>query len=1275
MIFSRLLTITALACGLTTPALAERVSVLVFDASGSMWNRVEGDLTRIEVARDVIGDYFATRDGAVPLSVIAYGHNRRGDCGDIEVIAPMGQTAPGELERRLRALMPRGMTPLTDSLAMARDQIPPTAEAADIILVTDGLETCEGDPCALAARLAAEGIDIRAHVVGFGLTRVEVEALSCITEQTGGMLFETNSGAELAEALQQVSAAVPEPVAEPEPEPQPEAEAAFDIGDRAEAGFIYTIHWRGEASWADYLGFVPQGEDGAPSSPGFGPINVMRDGGPSNPVTRTAPSEPGFYDLIIRRGGQGVIARQAVEVVPPAMGFDPIGSVEPGSRFNVRFRGPEQGGERLTVARPDQPVSDFRSYSWDFALSKNGVIRVQAPDEPGEYELRYLNASATEVMFSRRFGVGIPFEDADATTSADLAAQATEATRGDATQDSIAEVPATFRLPADVPDGPVSWRATPQDSDMSSEIWSPGSAGAVVTGSFEPGNWLILAQMPGHVDFSAWVEIFPGQPNDFTLEREPTSLDGALEGAWTVWGIPPREVNDPPMVMMEVDLRLTDERQDYIGTFATSTAMGGQVITGDLTSVTMQFESLYITFALPQIAPEPFRLALGPQGMGYVGPMSSGQHSLPVALWRTGVAEDLALWQDAAYGSGNNYVPEFAFTCTEPRCEVVIERLSVTLEQGWSMTEPSWISATAGANPLSHPRAEFHGPDGAMIMLNPHQWLADNGPCLSTVAGGLCLWRDGPAAAAAAAVPLSMSLRIVEEQAQVNEFRGLAVALPGVPQEAQVSMEVRLTAGEDAMDIVTYNNAVQQLRQPYRIGNRYDIRAEYQGREFLARDVEIVFGPDAQVVRLSPQVFSYEFEVSANPPTAGTPGYFGVTVTAPEGFDGSFELHPEWERDGPPLFAMGAEEWLGGQDQVLPVPAIPGDYELRYLDADGAMIGAALITVPNAEGQGSMAIEPDDGTRFGNYGPYLAGAEVLVQVRRGDDRRPGDQVVVLRTGSDRALPGTGEWIDDFRVRIRMPDAPGDYMLALSDTDGPSLRALTPAPVEAAPVPSFWRYNANPVPDRPFGVVAVGRMALSDRMAIVAPSGAVVVEAPLLEAMTGRMRLPADVAGPHELHYIGEGQVLARVALDIDGPSPLVPAGGSDGPAVISMEGAMVPGGAVQVSLRGMIPEESIVGFLRPGTPSRTILQTSSRASPESPVVMLNVPQGEGPWALRLTDHNLTQIAEIIPGAGAASPAASPAGSPPQAGLIPIQPRDGASTADVLNFLLPGFISE
>ncbi|PTX03536.1 vWA domain-containing protein [Pararhodobacter aggregans] len=774
----RLLTGLALASTLAHPALAERVSVLVFDASGSMWNRVEGDLSRIEVARDVMGEYFASRDGAVPLSVIAYGHNRRGDCRDIEVVAPMGQGSPDALERRLRGLMPRGMTPLTDSLALARAQIPPTAEAADIILVTDGLETCEGDPCALAASLAAEGIEIRAHVVGFGLSRAELEGLSCITEQTGGMMFDTNSGAELAAALQQVSAAEPAPPAPP-PTPEPEPAAAFDLGDRAEAGFAYRIRWTGEATFVDYIGFVPQGGTDMTAA-----ISYQTIGGtgaaPNNPVTRTAPTEPGMYDLVLVTARAGIIARQAVEVVAPHLGFEAIGSVEPGARVVFTFRGPERVEERIVIARPGDPPN-AQIGDWGYALHKNGTIRLTVPDEPGEYEVRYLNRGRSEVLFARRFGVGIPFADEDQTRASDLAAAAFAATQGDANQDAIAALPATFRLPPGTPAGAVSWEGIPLDPDMAPEAWAPHETGAAVSGLFEPGRWRITARAPGEVVYSAEVTIFPGQTDDVTLTLVDEASDGALVGGWILWAIPPREIDDQPMRMASFTLRLSDEGQDYIGRIAPGPGMGPAATPVELTSVVVEFGDLFIDFPQPGIAAEPLRLALSPQGPGFVGTLFAGGEQLAVAAWPEDVPQDLALWREAAFGPAQDADPAQRFStaarCDEPRCALVVDGLALTLEQGWSMTAPAWVGATAGAHPLDAPRVDFFGPEGASLHLNPHQWLASNGPCFSTEAGALCLFLDAPAVATAAALPLSMSLRLVERASTP----GATVKDPGRP--------------------------------------------------------------------------------------------------------------------------------------------------------------------------------------------------------------------------------------------------------------------------------------------------------------------------------------------------------------------------------------------------------------------------------------------------------------------------------------------------------------
>ncbi|MFB9886351.1 VWA domain-containing protein [Balneatrix alpica] len=188
---------------------ADQASVLILDASGSMWGQLQDGRSKIEVAREVMSGYLQSRDADQPLGIIAYGHNRRGDCQDIEVLSSVGPQPPAPLIQLLQQINPRGKTPLGQSLKLASAQIPTTAEEADIILITDGLETCDVDPCTVAAELAASGIRIRAHVVGFGLSENEAQGLACIAEQTGGLLLRPQTGAELADALARTSTPVP----------------------------------------------------------------------------------------------------------------------------------------------------------------------------------------------------------------------------------------------------------------------------------------------------------------------------------------------------------------------------------------------------------------------------------------------------------------------------------------------------------------------------------------------------------------------------------------------------------------------------------------------------------------------------------------------------------------------------------------------------------------------------------------------------------------------------------------------------------------------------------------------------------------------------------------------------------------------------------------------------------------------------------------------------------------------------------------------------------
>lgn len=183
---------------------SDKASIIVLDASGSMWGQLKDGRSKIEVAREVMSEYLKKRDATAPLGLVVYGHRKRGDCADIEMLSAVKVQDAKKLSKVINAIQPKGKTPLTDALALAVKQIPRTAEEADIILITDGLETCDQDPCALAEKIANEGIDIRAHVVGFGLSEKEVNTLACIPKKTGGKLLRPQSGKELIEALEEV---------------------------------------------------------------------------------------------------------------------------------------------------------------------------------------------------------------------------------------------------------------------------------------------------------------------------------------------------------------------------------------------------------------------------------------------------------------------------------------------------------------------------------------------------------------------------------------------------------------------------------------------------------------------------------------------------------------------------------------------------------------------------------------------------------------------------------------------------------------------------------------------------------------------------------------------------------------------------------------------------------------------------------------------------------------------------------------------------------------
>ena len=226
-ILSRLLLLASLA--LPTAALAEGQSIIVLDASGSMWGQIDGR-TKIDIAREALAGVVAELPADTEMGLMAYGHREKGSCDDIELIVPPAMGTGQQIIDAANALQFKGKTPLTESVRRAAEALRSSEAKATVILITDGIETCEADPCALGTELEASGVDFTAHVVGFGLTADEGQKVACLAENTGGKYIEASDLDSLAMALQTtVIEAVVEPTPEPEPVPEPAPPAKLDI--------------------------------------------------------------------------------------------------------------------------------------------------------------------------------------------------------------------------------------------------------------------------------------------------------------------------------------------------------------------------------------------------------------------------------------------------------------------------------------------------------------------------------------------------------------------------------------------------------------------------------------------------------------------------------------------------------------------------------------------------------------------------------------------------------------------------------------------------------------------------------------------------------------------------------------------------------------------------------------------------------------------------------------------------------------------------------------
>ena len=216
---------------LAFPALAADRAIIILDASGSMWAQIDGK-SRIEIARDSLKQVLAGVPADLELGFMAYGHRTKGDCKDIEMLVPPAPGTADQISAAADALNPKGKTPLTAAVEQAADALKYTENKATVILITDGIETCDADPCQLATDLKQKGVDFTVNVVGFGLSQSEGAAVKCLADNTGGKYISAKDEDGLKDAIQ-VAVDTSAPPAPPAPPPSEEPAPSINFAPTA----------------------------------------------------------------------------------------------------------------------------------------------------------------------------------------------------------------------------------------------------------------------------------------------------------------------------------------------------------------------------------------------------------------------------------------------------------------------------------------------------------------------------------------------------------------------------------------------------------------------------------------------------------------------------------------------------------------------------------------------------------------------------------------------------------------------------------------------------------------------------------------------------------------------------------------------------------------------------------------------------------------------------------------------------------------------------------
>lgn len=190
--------------------------LFLIDASFSMKEKLGGGDQKMDAAKMVMQQAMSRIPSDVNVGLRVFGqlfnNDPMFDCRQTALLVPCGQGNRRSIIERVRKLHPYGLTPLEYALRQAAESDLAGLEGPKtLILITDGADTCGGDPCAFIRQLPRMGIKLKVDIVGLNLRRDPTarNQLNCISQASGGKYYDANTAAQLIDSISNsVNAAV-----------------------------------------------------------------------------------------------------------------------------------------------------------------------------------------------------------------------------------------------------------------------------------------------------------------------------------------------------------------------------------------------------------------------------------------------------------------------------------------------------------------------------------------------------------------------------------------------------------------------------------------------------------------------------------------------------------------------------------------------------------------------------------------------------------------------------------------------------------------------------------------------------------------------------------------------------------------------------------------------------------------------------------------------------------------------------------------------------------